>query len=216
MFIRSIDRAAGMLGDKVRRIAVYGKGGIGKSTVTSNLSFSLARQGCRVMQIGCDPKADSTFTLRGEKELVPVLEQLRINRAGPGLDDVVWPGLGGVLCVEAGGPEPGTGCAGRGIITTLEYLNRLNAFERLAPDFVFFDVLGDVVCGGFASPIREGLADEVVIVTSGEKMSLYAAGNIIQAVRRQGSRRGVRLSGLVLKLPECPGGGGKGQGIRGG
>ena len=188
----------------MRRIAVYGKGGIGKSTITANLSLTLARGGSVVMQIGCDPKADSTFTLLNGRKIDPVLEQLRHRGMKPALEDLVVRGAGGVLCVEAGGPEPGTGCAGRGIVTTLEYLAHLKAFERLKPDYVFFDVLGDVVCGGFAAPIREGWADEVIIVTSGEKMSLYAAENIIRAVRRQGAGRGVRLAGLVVNCRGIP------------
>ena len=157
------------------KIAVYGKGGIGKSTMTSNLSAAFAHLGKKVIQIGCDPKADSTFNLLGGDVPTPALNYMREHDAEPGYDELVRKGFGGVLCIETGGPTPGLGCAGRGIITTFNIINDLELFEKEQPDVVLFDVLGDVVCGGFAVPIREGYADEVLIVTSGEKMALYAA-----------------------------------------
>lgn len=182
----------------MRRIAIYGKGGIGKSTTTSNLSAALAGKGFKVMQIGCDPKADSTKTLMGGRRIPTVLLQLREKGSELTLNDIVFTGYNGVLCVESGGPSPGVGCAGRGIITAFEKLEELNAFEVYKPDVVIYDVLGDVVCGGFAMPIREGYAREVFIVSSGEMMSLYAANNIAQAVRSFGKRGYARLMGLIL------------------
>ncbi len=159
------------------KIAVYGKGGIGKSTMTSNLSAAFAHLGKKVIQIGCDPKADSTFNLLGGDVPTPALNYMREHDAEPGYDDLVRKGFGGVLCIETGGPTPGLGCAGRGIITTFNIINDLELFEKEQPDVVLFDVLGDVVCGGFAVPIREGYADEVLIVTSGEKMARRSAAS---------------------------------------
>ena len=182
----------------MRKIAIYGKGGIGKSTTTSNLSAALAGMGYRVMQVGCDPKADSTKTLMGGRRIPTVLEQLRQKGDDLSLSDIVFTGFGNVLCVESGGPTPGIGCAGRGIISAFEKLAELNAFGVYRPDIVIYDVLGDVVCGGFAMPIREGYAREVFIVSSGEMMSLYAANNIAQAIRNFGKRGYARLGGLIL------------------
>lgn len=181
----------------MKKIAIYGKGGIGKSTTTSNLSAALALRGYKIMQIGCDPKADSTKNLTGGKPIPTVLDQIREKDDQVALEDIAFPGFQGIICVEAGGPTPGIGCAGRGIITAFEKLNELHAFEIFQPDLVFYDVLGDVVCGGFAMPIRGGYADHVMIVTSGEMMSLYAAGNIAHAIQNFGKRGYARLSGLI-------------------
>lgn len=183
---------------EMRKIAIYGKGGIGKSTTTSNLSAALSGMGYKVMQIGCDPKADSTKTIMGGRRIPTVLEQLKAKGDELKLDDIVFEGFGGVLCVESGGPTPGIGCAGRGIISAFEKLEELNAFGVYQPDVVIYDVLGDVVCGGFAMPIREGYAREVFIVSSGEMMALYAANNIAQAIRNFGKRGYAKLSGLIL------------------
>ena len=182
----------------MRKIAIYGKGGIGKSTTTSNLSAALAEKGYKVMQIGCDPKADSTKTVMGGQRIPTVLDQLREKGEELSLDDIVYKGYGGVLCVESGGPTPGIGCAGRGIISAFEKLEELDAFGVYQPDIVIYDVLGDVVCGGFAMPIRGGYARQVFIVSSGEMMSLYAANNIAQAIKNFGSRGYAKLSGLIL------------------
>ena len=182
----------------MKKIAIYGKGGIGKSTVTGNLAVAFAQTGYRVLQIGCDPKADSTMNIVGEQGIEPVMDVLRGGNIHPALEDICKVGFAGVYCVEAGGPIPGMGCAGRGIITTFELLEELEAFEKINPDIVLFDVLGDVVCGGFAAPIRENYADEVIIVTSGEKMSLYAAGNIVKAVKSFEARGYASVKGVIL------------------
>ena len=181
----------------MKKIAIYGKGGIGKSTVVSNMSAALAQMGHTVMQIGCDPKSDSTRTLMGGRRIPTVLELMR-DRDDVTLDDIVLKSECGVYCVESGGPVPGVGCAGRGIITAFEKLEELNAYEVYKPDVIFYDVLGDVVCGGFAMPIRGGYADEVCIVTSGEMMALYAAANISHAVQSFGKRGYATLRGLIL------------------
>lgn len=181
------------------KIAVYGKGGIGKSTVTANLSAAFASMGKRVIQIGCDPKADSTINLLGGKPLLPVMNYMRDMEKDPeALEDISKTGFGNILCIETGGPTPGLGCAGRGIIATFQLLEELELFETYKPDIVMYDVLGDVVCGGFAAPIREGYAEEVLIVTSGEKMALYAANNIYQAVKNFEDRSYARVRGIIL------------------
>ena len=181
------------------KIAVYGKGGIGKSTMTSNLAAAFAYMGKRVIQIGCDPKADSTINLLGGEPLQPVMDYLRENDEDPeSIDEIAREGYGGILCIETGGPTPGLGCAGRGIIATFRILEDLRLFETYKPDVVLYDVLGDVVCGGFAAPIREGYAQKVLIVTSGEKMALYAAGNICSAVRNFEDRSYASVAGIIL------------------
>ena len=181
------------------KLAMYGKGGIGKSTTTSNISVSLASMGFSVMQIGCDPKSDSTRLLTGGKPIETVLDCMRAGGAAS-LEDVVHRGANGVYCVEAGGPIPGIGCAGRGIITAFDLLEELHAYETYKPDIVLYDVLGDVVCGGFAMPLRGDYADAVMIVTSGEMMSLYAAGNIMRAVENFQKRGYARFKGLIANL----------------
>jgi len=188
----------------MKKIAIYGKGGIGKSTTAANLSAAMADMGLTVLQVGCDPKADSTRNLTGGTSIATVLDVLRKN-GDADLDDIVVKSSTGVLCVEAGGPVPGVGCAGRGIITAFEKLEELAAYDVYKPDVVLYDVLGDVVCGGFAMPIRGGYADEVCIVTSGEMMSLYAATNIAQAVKSFGKRGYASLRGLILNAKNIEG-----------
>lgn len=180
------------------KIAVYGKGGIGKSTTTSNLSAALSVMGYRVMQIGCDPKADSTKNLLGGRKIQTVLDQIKEKGNDVTLEDIVFEGYNGVLCVEAGGPTPGIGCAGLGIISAFQKLEELEAFEVYKPDIVLYDVLGDVVCGGFAMPIRDGYAEHIFIVTSGEMMAMFAASNISRAVENFKNRGYAKVAGIIL------------------
>ena len=188
-----------MKGDRMLKLAIYGKGGIGKSTMTANLAASFASLGKRVIQIGCDPKADSTINLLGGKAVEPVMDYLRTRDEYPvDYKQISAEGFRGILCIETGGPTPGLGCAGRGIIATFQLLEELKLFDIWKPDVVLYDVLGDVVCGGFAAPIREGYAQQVLIVTSGEKMALYAADNICRAVRNFEDRSYARVLGLLL------------------
>jgi nitrogenase iron protein NifH len=187
----------------MRQIAIYGKGGIGKSTVSSNLSVALRERGLEVMQVGCDPKRDSTRSLTGGRMIPTVLETLRDQlRAGRDqsaitLEDIVFTGDRGVRCVESGGPEPGVGCAGRGVLTALQILKDLKAFDTYSVDVVLYDILGDVVCGGFAQPIREGFAQEIYLLCSGSFMSLYAANNIAKGIRRLSRRGETGLAGVI-------------------
>ena len=180
----------------IRQIAIYGKGGIGKSTTTQNLTAGLAERGNRVMVVGCDPKADSTRLLLGGLAQKTVLDTLRDIGEDIELGDILKEGFKGTRCVESGGPEPGVGCAGRGIITAINQLERLGAYTDDL-DYVFYDVLGDVVCGGFAMPIREGKAKEIYIVASGEMMALYAANNISKGIAIYARAGGVRLGGII-------------------
>lgn len=181
----------------MKKIAIYGKGGIGKSTTVSNISAALAVMGYKVMQVGCDPKADSTKNLNAGQVIPTILDRLKEDEDAS-LEELVSTGFAGVKCFEAGGPTPGIGCAGRGIITAFEKLDEHQAFRIYQPDVVIYDVLGDVVCGGFAMPIRNGYAEEVYIVTSGEMMSLYAASNISTAVNQFANRQYAKLKGLIL------------------
>lgn len=180
------------------KLAFYGKGGIGKSTTVSNLAAAWAERGLKVMQIGCDPKADSTISLRNGEKMPTVLELVRQRNDNFQLDDMIRTGDGGVICVEAGGPVPGLGCAGRGIIAALEKLEQKGAYEICKPDIVLFDVLGDVVCGGFSMPMRKGYADRIYIITSGENMAIHAAANIAMAVENFKGRGYAPLGGLIL------------------
>ena len=181
---------------EIRQIAIYGKGGIGKSTTTQNLTAGLVEHGKKVMVVGCDPKADSTRLLLGGLAQKTVLDTIRDEGEDIALDRIMRTGFGGTRCVESGGPEPGVGCAGRGIITSINMLENLGAYTDDL-DFVFYDVLGDVVCGGFAMPIREGKAKEIYIVASGEMMALYAANNIAKGISRYAKAGGVRLGGII-------------------
>lgn len=180
------------------KIAVYGKGGIGKSTTVSNVSAALADMGYKVMQIGCDPKADSTSALHGGQDIATVLDLVRDRKNDFELSDMVREGYGGVICVEAGGPTPGLGCAGRGIIAALDKLKEKGAYEIYEPDVVIYDVLGDVVCGGFSMPMRGGYADKVFVITSGENMAIHAAANIAVAIDGFKDRGYASLGGIIL------------------
>lgn len=181
---------------QLRQIAIYGKGGIGKSTTTQNLTAGLAESGKKVMVVGCDPKADSTRLLLGGLAQRTVLDTLREAGDSIELPNILREGYLGTKCVESGGPEPGVGCAGRGIITSIGLLERLGAYTEDL-DYVFYDVLGDVVCGGFAMPIREGKAKEIYIVASGEMMALYAANNISKGIAKYARTGGVRIGGII-------------------
>ncbi len=184
---------------QIRQVAIYGKGGIGKSTTTQNLTAALAESGKKVMVVGCDPKADSTRLLLGTLAQKTVLDTLRETGEDVELENIMRTGFGGIRCVESGGPEPGVGCAGRGIITSIGLLEQLGAYTEDL-DYVFYDVLGDVVCGGFAMPIREGKAQEIYIVASGEMMALYAANNIAKGIAKYAQKGGVRLGGIICNI----------------
>ncbi len=187
----------------MRQVAIYGKGGIGKSTTTQNTLAALSELDKKIMLVGCDPKADSTRLILGQKSQTTVLDCVRdLGEEFVTRDHVFKTGFGGIRCVESGGPEPGVGCAGRGIITSITLLEKLGAYEDDL-DFVFYDVLGDVVCGGFAMPIREAYAKEIYIVASGELMALYAANNICKGIRKYAQSGGVRLGGIICNSRRC-------------
>ena len=188
----------------MRQVAIYGKGGIGKSTTTQNLTAGLAEMGKKIMIVGCDPKADSTRLVLGGLAQKTVLDTLREEGEDIDLDAILKTGYAGIKGVESGGPEPGVGCAGRGIITSINLLEQLGAYTDDL-DYVFYDVLGDVVCGGFAMPIREGKAREIYIVCSGEMMALYAANNISNGIMKYAKTGGVRLGGLICNSRKVDG-----------
>jgi nitrogenase iron protein NifH len=187
-----------MANKKMRQLAIYGKGGIGKSTTTQNMVAGLAAMGKHVMIVGCDPKADSTRLMLHAKAQTTVMDKVRELGTVEDLelDDVLKVGYGGVKCVESGGPEPGVGCAGRGVITAINFLEEEGAYTDDL-DYVFYDVLGDVVCGGFAMPMRENKAQEIYIVVSGEMMAMYACNNICKGIVKYAKTGDVRLAGLI-------------------
>ncbi len=190
-----------------KQIAIYGKGGIGKSTIASNVASAMASLGKRVMLVGCDPKQDTTMALCGGRRLPSVLECMNeLGEENLRLEDVCFEGPEGMVLVESGGPDPGVGCAGRGVITAFEILDKLGAFKQFEIEVVIYDVLGDVVCGGFAMPLRRGYAKEVYLVTSGEMLALYAANNICKAVHRfaRGSNAQIGVGGLILNARNVP------------
>lgn len=196
----------------LRQIAFYGKGGIGKSTISSNIAAAYAEMGLKTMVVGCDPKADCTRNLRGDADLPTVLDVLRekgVSKLGIGelvggkqieLDEIVYEGFKGALCVEAGGPEPAVGCAGRGVIVVVDLLKRLGVYSDLGLDVIIYDVLGDIVCGGFGMPLRNGLADDVYVVTSADYMAVYAANNICKGIQRHADRGGSPLGGIIYNV----------------
>jgi len=191
------------MGKKIKQIAIYGKGGIGKSTTTSNISAALSEAGFKVMQFGCDPKSDSTNTLRGGKYIPTVLDTLREKNVVKA-HDVIFEGFNGLYCVEAGGPAPGVGCAGRGIITAVQLFKQQKVFEELDLDYVIYDVLGDVVCGGFAVPIREGIAEHVFTVSSADFMAVYAANNLFKGIQKYSNSGGALLGGVIANSINAP------------
>jgi nitrogenase iron protein NifH len=188
---------------RAKQIAIYGKGGIGKSTTTSNLSAALTELGYKVMQFGCDPKNDSTNTLRKGIYVPTVLDTLR-EKGAVNARDVIYEGYNGVYCVESGGPQPGVGCAGRGIFTAIELFKQQRVFEELDLDFVIYDVLGDVVCGGFAVPIREGIAQHVFTVSSSDFMSIYASNNLFKGITKYSKSGGALLGGIIANSINLP------------
>ena len=191
------------MGHELKQIAIYGKGGIGKSTTSSNISAALSKLGYRVLQVGCDPKSDSTNTLRGGKYIPTVLDTLR-EKGKVSANEIVFEGFNGVFCVEAGGPAPGVGCAGRGIITAVEQLKQHRVFDELKIDVVLYDVLGDVVCGGFAVPIREGIAKHVFTVSSSDFMAIYAANNLFTGIQKYSASGGALLGGIIANSINAP------------
>jgi nitrogenase iron protein NifH len=188
---------------KIKQIAIYGKGGIGKSTTTSNISAALSTLGYKVMQFGCDPKSDSTNTLRQGKYIPTVLDTLR-EKPNIKAHEVIYSGFNGIFCVEAGGPAPGVGCAGRGITTAVQLFKQQHVFEELDLDYVIFDVLGDVVCGGFAVPIREGIAEHVFTVSSSDFMAVYAANNLFNGIKKYSNAGGALLGGVIANSINKP------------
>jgi nitrogenase iron protein NifH len=188
---------------KIKQIAIYGKGGIGKSTTTSNISAALSTLGYKVMQFGCDPKSDSTNTLRDGKYIPTVLDSLR-EKPNLKAAEVIHAGFNGIFCVEAGGPAPGVGCAGRGITTAVQLFKQQHIFEELGLDYVIFDVLGDVVCGGFAVPIREGLAEHVFTVSSSDFMAVYAANNLMNGIKKYANAGGALFGGVIANSINQP------------
>lgn len=188
---------------KLKQIAIYGKGGIGKSTTTSNISAALSKMGYKVMQFGCDPKSDSTNTLRGGQYIPTVLDTLR-EKTSVKAGEVIFEGFNGIYCVEAGGPAPGVGCAGRGIITAVQLFKQQRVFEDLDLDYVIYDVLGDVVCGGFAVPIREGIAEHVFTVSSADFMAMYAANNLFKGIQKYSNSGGALLGGVIANSINQP------------
>jgi nitrogenase iron protein NifH len=192
----------------MKQIAFYGKGGIGKSTAATHVAYALANQGKTVLQVGCDPQADSTANLleKFPKPILDVLAEHDFEYEDISVDEILiqsqrpFANGGSVFCTEAGGPEPGVGCGGKGVIEAIKTLRHLKVFDEINPDLVIYDILGDVVCGGFSMPIRDGYAEETYIVTSGELEALYQAVNVMGAVRRFSTRSGAKLGGLVVNL----------------
>ena len=184
----------------MHRITIFGKGGIGKSTVSANLAAVYARGGKKVLLVGCDPKHDTTVALTDGRPIPTVVERSVFMDSGSGdPEKILVRGRLGIDCIEAGGPEPGIGCAGRGISRMIELMEGAGILKEGRYDVAIFDVLGDVVCGGFAAPLRQGFADKVVIVASEELMALYAANNIARAIRNY-SANGVALCGVFANL----------------
>lgn len=180
----------------MKKICVYGKGGIGKSTMVTNVSAAMADMGLKVAVVGCDPKADTTRCLTGMR-IPTVLDRLKYRKS----EEIGVTGYGGILCIESGGPEPGTGCAGRGIAGALREIREQNLLA--GRDAVIYDVLGDVVCGGFSTPLRENIANDVYLVTTADFMALYAANNICRGIAKYARDNDVRLAGVIYNGRSC-------------
>lgn len=189
----------------MKKICIYGKGGIGKSTVVANVAAAAAMQGRRVMVVGCDPKADTTRVLmHGSIETILDVHA-RCGGVDLKMEDVAHDGAFGVLCMESGGPRAGEGCAGKGIALALQDIRDLGIVERFQPDLILYDVLGDVVCGGFSTPLRARVADTAYIVTTADYMSIYAANNISGCIRKYAARGGCKLGGLIFNARSAVG-----------
>ena len=188
--------------NNLRQIALYGKGGIGKSTISSNLTAALSCLGVNPAQIGCDPKADSVNTLMGGNFIETISDITgQHGNSEESLNKAIYRGFNNILCMESGGPPPGQGCAGRGVLVALNLIRQYGLFEKNNIDFAVYDVLGDIVCGGFAQPVRHGFAEEVYIVTSGEYMALYAANNIAYSIKNFAEQSlNVRVGGIIGNL----------------
>lgn len=180
---------------KTKKIAFYGKGGIGKSTISSNVSAELSNEGYKVLHIGCDPKSDSTLNLVGEK--IPTILEVLNTKENIALEDIMHKGYAGVYCIEIGGPVAGVGCAGMAINTGIDLLNELEILD-MEWDYIIYDVLGDVVCGGFATPMKKKYVDTVYIVTTEEYMSIYAANNILKSVEYYSNQDNPILGGIIV------------------
>jgi len=198
--------------NKIRQIAFFGKGGIGKSTISSNVAAAMAEKGLKVLMVGCDPKSDCTRNLRGDMDIPTISEvlkdkkeaQLELNELIYGKDvkmeEVVFPGFKGILCAEAGGPEPGVGCAGRGVVLAVDLLKIIGVFDEYNPDVVIYDILGDIVCGGFGMNLRKGMADQAYIVTSADYLAIFAANNILKGIARYVDGEGTPLGGFIYNV----------------
>ena len=199
------------MGRKNREIAFYGKGGIGKSTMVSNVAAALAEEGKRVLVVGCDPKSDCTRNLRGDV-VMPTVTKILLEKTSAPLElsefvygkeikaeDIVYEGFKGIACIEVGGPEPGVGCAGRGVSLAIDLIHRI-VLDKLEPDIIFYDILGDIVCGGFGMNLRKGFADQAIIVTSSDYLAVFAANNICKGIYRYADRSGTPLGGLIYNV----------------
>lgn len=198
--------------NEIRQIAFFGKGGIGKSTISSNVAAAMVEKGLKVLMVGCDPKSDCTRNLRGDLDIPTISDVLKDKKEAQleldefiygkdvKMEEVVFPGFKGIMCAEAGGPEPGVGCAGRGIVLAVELLKRIGVFKTYQPEVVIYDILGDIVCGGFGMNLRKGMADQAYIVTSADYLSIFAANNICKGIARYAERQGTPLGGFIYNV----------------
>ena len=188
----------------MKKICIYGKGGIGKSTVTANVAAAAAESGHSVLVMGCDPKADTTRVLM-HHTIDTILDIHSALGETPAAEAILHRGAFGVGCMESGGPRAGEGCAGKGIALALQDIEELEIIEQTDPDLILYDVLGDVVCGGFSTPLRANVAETAYIVTTSDYMSIYAANNIAGCIRKFALRGGCRLGGLIYNARSAVG-----------